>query len=74
MRQNYVQMLERIRAIEHSDAMRKASNRDSRPLNNPRGVEPVELPGHPGFDKRYAVTGPVIGGFATMGIGRYLEA
>lgn len=72
MRQKYVESLERRRAAEYAEAMRKASNRDERPMHNPNGVEPVEEAGYPGFDTRFAATGPVIGGFATMGIGRYL--
>ena len=41
------------------------------PAVNPNGVSVTVLPCRPG---RYEVSGPVIGGFATMGIGRYLEA
>ncbi|MBA3592086.1 hypothetical protein [Methylibium sp.] len=38
----------------------------------PAGLKPTICPS--GTDHRFTVTGPVIGGFATMGVGRYLEA
>lgn len=36
----------------------------------PAGLKPTLLPCQPG---RFEVSGPVVGGFATMGVGRYLE-
>lgn len=71
---DFAARIERLRAAEQKEAALKASNRDGRPMNNPNEIEPVELPGYPGFDTRFAVTGPIVGGFKTMGIGRYLEA
>lgn len=42
---------------------------------NPRNVQPVRVEGMPAYDLRYQLPPDmrVLGGFATMGIGRYLE-
>lgn len=69
---DFAARIERLRAAEQKEAALKASNRDERPLHNPNKVKPVEVSGYPGFDTRFAVTGPIVGGFKTMGIGRYL--
>ena len=69
---DFAERIQRLRAAEEKEAALKASNRDERPLHNQNKVEPVEVGGYPGFDTRFAVTGPIVGGFKTMGIGRYL--
>lgn len=66
---DFDERIQRLRAAEEKEAALRASNRDDRPLNNPNGVEPY-VADEPW--KRYAVTGPIVGGFKTMGIGRYL--
>lgn len=63
--------IERLRAAEEKEAALKASNRDGRPMNNPKGIEPT-VADEPW--KHLEVTGPIVGGFKTMGIGKYLEA
>ena len=42
---------------------------------NPRNVQPVRVEGMPAYDLRYQLPPDtrVLGGFATMGVGRYLE-
>ena len=58
--------------ISRPKEKQKAAFRDL-PVVVPAHVKPQPVGGYTG-DPRYTVTGPVVGGFATMGIGRYLDA
>ena len=41
-------------------------------VTNPRNVQPVTLPGHPGYDVRIQVPESHRGEFSALGPGRYL--